>query len=78
MCGYHSRPLVIELSYYLCSDYLFIKFFCDSPDQRGEAELDLLVEGHVLVLDEAPLLEVLVAILFLHRQNFVYRLDCKD
>ena len=37
----------------------------DVPDQRGVAELDLLVDGHVLVLDETLLREVLVAILLL-------------
>ena len=37
----------------------------DSPDQRGEAELDILVLGHVLVLDEALLVEVLTTVLFL-------------
>jgi len=38
---------------------------CFEPDERRVAELDLLVEGHVLVLDETLLLEVLVTLLFL-------------
>ena len=38
------------------------------PDERGEAELDLLLDGPRLELDEAVLLEVLLALLLLLRR----------